>query len=139
MARLQNTPEAERAAVRLYEVTKQVIERAERPLWELEWVYNDEDWLRDTVRAVERYERWQRTGEHDFIGLRPGLEPQIGLADQMLTGLGYLSRDWSDYGVSLDVDDELDAEVRARMTEYLKIRLTGAGGPGVMNAELWQR
>jgi hypothetical protein len=136
---LRNTPEAEGAARALYQVTRKALDRASEPLWGLDWEFDDEDWLRDTVRAVERYERWQETGEHDFIALRPGLEPQIALADHMLTGLGYLSRDWSGYGVALHVDDELDAEIRARMTEYLKIRLTGAGGPGTMNAELWQR
>ena len=135
---LRNTPEAEEAARQLYEVTKKALEHASEPLWGRDWEYDDEDWLRDTVRAVERYELWQTTGEHDFIALRPGLEPQIALADQMLTGLGYLSRDWSDYGVALDIDDELDAEIRARMSEYMGIRRTGAGGPGGMNAELWQ-
>ena len=57
----------------------------------------------------------------------------------MLTGLGYLMGSWSDYGITVDIGDELDAEIRARMTEYLTIRKTGAGGPGGMNWELWQR
>ena len=56
----------------------------------------------------------------------------------MMAGLGYLSRDWNDYGVPIDVDDELEAEIKARMTEYLMIRKTGAGGPGGMNWELWR-
>jgi hypothetical protein len=134
---LRNTPQADEAALLLYEVTRQALESAAQPLWGLDWDGDDEDWLRDTVLAVERFERWQETGEHDFHGLRAGLEPQIALADHMLYGLGYLSRDWSDY--RLNVGPELAAEIQARMADYLAIRKTGAGGPGGMNAELWQR
>ena len=134
---LRNTPEADAAAVRLYEVTKEALDCADQPLWGLEWEVDDEDWLRDTVLTVEKFERWQETDEHDFIMLRAGLEPQIELADHMLYGLGYLSRDWSDYGLA--VRPELAAEIQARMADYLRIRETGAGGPGGMNAELWQR
>ena len=99
--------------------------------------YDDEDPLRDAAHAVEEYQRWESTGQHSFIALRPGLEPQIALADQMLIAVGYLSRPWEDYGI--DLNESLRTEIEELMAEYLRVRKTGAGGPGSMNAELRQR
>ena len=137
MTRSDEPTDVDELAKRLCEATKQVLDHARQPVWGLEWDYDDEDALRDTVRAVEEYRRWEATGEHYFLSLRPGLEPQIALADQMLIGLGYLSRSWDDYGIELDEGSA--AQVNALMTEYLQLRKTGAGGPGTVNAELWQR
>ena len=74
---LLKTPDAEEAARRLYDATRKALDRASEPLWERDWDWDDEDPLRDTVIAAERYERWQETGESGHIALRAGLEPQI--------------------------------------------------------------
>jgi hypothetical protein len=59
------------------------------------------------------------------------------LADQVLIAVGYLSLPWEDYGI--DLNESLRTEIEELMAEYLRVRRTGAGGPGSMNAELWQR
>jgi len=129
--------EVDEVAKRLADATKRVLDHSSNPVWGVDWDFDDEDWLRDAARAVEEYQRWETTGEHYFISLRPGLEPQIALADQMLTALGYLSRRWEDYGIELDED--LRREIEELMVDYLRIRKTGVGGPGAMNVETWQR
>jgi hypothetical protein len=98
--------------------------------------YDDEDSLRDTARAVEEYRRWETTGEHYFSALRPGLEPQIALADQMVTGLDGLLRHSDGYGIALG--ETMRHEVRALMEHYWRVP-KDEGGPGPMNVEKWQR
>jgi len=51
--------------------------------------------------------------------------------------LGSVLRRPEDYG--LDLDASFRREVEGVMAEYLRLRKTGVGGPGLVNAELWQR
>ena len=116
----------DKAADDLCDVTERLLNEVRQPVWGIEWEFDDEDWLRDTALAVERYRHLAATGEDDFIDLRAGLEPQITIADQMLFGLGYLLRSWEDYGDP--IDERLRGEVTARCREYLEIRQQ-EGGP----------
>jgi hypothetical protein len=50
---------------------------------EADWEYTDEDWVRDAFLSLNHYGRWRLTGEHDFIYMRPGLDPGRVSADHM--------------------------------------------------------
>jgi hypothetical protein len=126
----------DRAASRLCDVNERVLNEVRQPVWGADWEVDDEDWLRDTAHAVERYRHWAETGEDDFILLRPSLEPQIALADQMLTGIGYLLRSWEEYGDPLD--PALRRELDQAAKSYWQIRQE-EGGPGSVNVSTWSR
>jgi hypothetical protein len=102
-----------------------------------DWDPTEEEPLSETVHWVDQFRRWERTGEDPHLSLRPGLEPGAALADSLLLALGSVLRLPDDYG--LDIDASFRREVEGVMAEYLRLRKTGVGGPGLVNAELWQR
>ena len=128
--------EVDTLAKRLSVLARQVLDNARQPVWGVEWDWDDEDALRDAASGVERYEHWEETGEHGYSGLRPGLEPHIALADSILLGLSSVLRYWDHYGDPLD--DELVSEATGVMQRYVRARQL-EGGPGLVNAETWQR
>ena len=128
--------EVDLLARRLCVLARQVLDHVRQPVWGVEWEWDDEDALRDAVTGVERYEHWEETGEHGYSGLRPGLEPHIALVDGLLIGLSSVLRYWDDYGDPLE--DGLVSEITDIMQRYVRARQL-EGGPGLVNAETWQR
>jgi hypothetical protein len=124
-----NKATVDAARERLCATAQRVLDHARDDVWGVEWDYDDEDWLRDTARAVERYRHWQATGEHDFTYLTPGLKPDVALADEMLIGLGHLLHSWNEYGA--DLDEDLQSEAEAAIAEYHRARKE-AGGRGLL-------
>jgi hypothetical protein len=98
------------------------------------WDWIDEDALRDTATEVERYRRGQSTGDHEYLGLRPGLEPQIATANAIAIGLSALLPQWGEYGSTLDA--ALMNEARQALADYYEIRQE-EGGPGAVNVDTW--
>ena len=117
-------------------LAEKILNHAHENVWGVDWDWDDEDPIRDTATGVERYRQWQATGEHDFLSLRPGLEPQVALADSILIGLGSLMRYWENYGLKLPQD--LVEEATDLMRLYLVIRQE-EGGPGMANPDTWVR
>jgi hypothetical protein len=126
-----------RTAARLCTAAERVLEQAPSRVSGADWDPTEEEPLSETAHWADQFRRWERTGEHPYLSLRPGLEPGAALADSLLQALdGVLSRP-EDYG--LDIDASFRREVEGVMAEYLRLRKTGVGGPGGVNAELWQR
>ena len=124
------------AAERVAAVTERVLDHAHVSVWGVEWEYDDEDPLRDAATGVERFRRWQATGQDDYLSLRPGLEPQAAYVDGIAIALGSLMRSWEDYGRPLA--PSLVREAEEAVTEYYEVRQED-GGPGLINANTWMR
>jgi hypothetical protein len=75
-------------------------------------------------------------GQHGYLEMRAGLQPEAALADEIYLGLGSLLRNWGDYGTVLGTD--LVAEAEGVMTSYWEWRQS-EGGPGLVNRNLWGR
>jgi hypothetical protein len=122
-------------AARVCDAAERVLGKAFSPVRGADWDPVDEDALLETAHWTEQYRRWETTGDHGFTGLRPGLQPQAALGDQLATALGSLMRYSNLYGLNLDqplrdeVDDLLAAYVQQRQRE---------GGPGSLNPETWR-
>lgn len=124
------------AADEICAVAEEILNHTRENVWGLEWEWDDEDSLRDTVDGVERYRRWQKTGEHGYAALRPGLEPHAAMADGILNGLGSVLPYWEQYGDELD--SGLVQKAEQVMDRYWLIRQE-EGGPGSASASTWNR
>ena len=114
-----------------------MLDQAPSPVSGADWDPAEEEPLSETAHWVDEFRRWERTAEHPYLSLRPGLEPGAALADSLLQALGGVLSRPEDYG--LDLDASFGREIESVMAEYLRLRKTGIGGPGLVNAELWQR
>jgi hypothetical protein len=101
-------------------IAERVLHHAHDDLWGKEWSYDDEDPLRETVVGIEGFRRWQASGEHPFEYLRPGLEPQLALADKVALGLSSLLAAWEEYGDPLE--DGLETDAAKILGEYSSVR-----------------
>ena len=124
------------AAEQVAALAEQVLDHAHGDVWNVEWEYDDENPLRDAATGVERFRRWQSTGQDDYLGLRAGLEPQAAYADGITIALAALLRSWEDYGRPLVPGLLRDAE--NALAEYYEAR-QDEGGPGLLNAHTWAR